>query len=158
MRQLPSPVSTRSWQPSARSWECSGLRVHWYRPMPVADIAKSYEYVRGFILPGRRTVWLSVGYRSPNDLAQTVAHEVVHQWQDIRRGPTIDELEHTEREGEAQRRAEALVPKGRFRTPRGKKRDAWFEPARRRYRRRDTVKPLRRPVDTPAEAVASVLR
>lgn len=133
----------------------SELRVRWYRPTPVTDIADSYEYVRGFILPGRRTVWLGVTYRSPNDLARTVAHEVVHQWQDIRRGSTIDDLERREREGEAQRRAELLVPSGRFKTPRGKKRDAWFEPARRRYRAKNGTRSAAQPPDIAAEALAS---
>jgi hypothetical protein len=136
----------------------SELRVRWYHPSPVPDGEKSYLFVLGFIQPGSRAIWLNVGYASPHDLARTVAHEVVHQWQDIRRGPDLDALEFDEREGEAQRRAEVLVPKGRFRTPRGKKRDAWFEPARRRTRAKNVAEPVAHPPAIAADAVASVLR
>jgi hypothetical protein len=108
-------------------------RIGWFRPVPVPDGEESYEHVRGMVFGGQRTIWLTVRYRSPQQLARTAAHEVVHRWQFVRRGSAIDDLEHEEREREAQRRAEVLVPKGMFPTPRGRKRDAWFEPSRRRY-------------------------
>jgi hypothetical protein len=108
-------------------------RVRWYRPAGGPGIFDegSYWWVRGFHYPGERVIWLHVGYASAQDLATTVAHEVVHYWQDRRRGRYLDEVEHAEREREARRRAHLLVPKGTFPTPRGRKRDAWFTPARR---------------------------
>ena len=46
---------------------------------------------------GERVIWLNVGYASAQDLATTVTHEVVHCWQDERRGRCLDEVEHAER-------------------------------------------------------------
>ena len=76
-------------------------------------------------------VWLNVDYRTPEDLARTVAHEVVHHWQCMTRGECLDDLEHDEREREAECRADVLIPEGSIRLPSGTERDAWFEPARR---------------------------
>ena len=86
------------------------------------------------VTPGARAIWLNVDYRSPEGLVQTVAHEAVHYWQDRTRRRLGDDLEHRDREREAQLRARLLVPKGSVRIPRGRARDAWYEPARRRYR------------------------
>jgi hypothetical protein len=94
----------------------------------------SYEWTRGFHRYGERTIWLSVSYETPEGLARTVAHEAVHYWQDRTRRSLGDEMEQRDREPEAQQRSLLLVPKGSIRTPRGRARDAWFEPARRRYR------------------------
>jgi len=142
----------------SRKLGVSGLRVRWYRSVPTPTGEMPYGQIQGFIVNGHRAVWLNVGYRDPLELARTVAHEVVHQWQYVRRGPCLDELECSEREGEARRREKVLVPKGRFRTPRGKKRDAWFEPARRRYRAKRVARSAAQPMDIAAKAVASVLR
>jgi Zn-dependent peptidase ImmA (M78 family) len=96
-----------------------------------------------------------VDFVSAQSLATTVAHEVVHYWQDHRRGRCFDAEEHSMRERETRRRANLLVPKGTYRTPRGRKQDAWFEPAPRRYPMRDAAEPLPQPVDIAAEALAS---
>ena len=108
-------------------------RVRWYRPAAGHRIFDegSYGWVRGFHNHGERVIWLNVRYPSAQELATTVAHEVVHYWQDQRRGRCLDEVEHAEREREARRRAHLLVPKGAFPTPRGRKRDAWYAGARR---------------------------
>jgi len=111
--------------------------VHWFRPVLVFDAEGSYERLNGFVEHGSLVVWLNVDYQTPQGLAVTTAHEAVHYWQNYRRGTCLDDVEHAEREGEAQRRADLLVPKGTYSTPRGKKRDTWFEPARRRYRLHD---------------------
>ena len=113
--------------------EVSSPRVRWFRPRPVQEPVRSYSQVLGVVLPWQRAIWLNIGYGSPQSLATTTAHEVVHHWQLLRRGRWLDDLEFDEREAEAQRRAAVLVPKGTYRTPRGRKGDAWFEPARRRY-------------------------
>lgn len=106
-------------------------RVRWYRALPVQGGAESYEWMRGFHWPGQSDIWINVVYATPEELARTVAHEVIHYWQDRSRWRCLDDLEHREREGEAERRAQTIVPTGTIRMPRGKKRDAWFEPARR---------------------------
>jgi hypothetical protein len=108
-------------------------RVRWYEALPGMDPEDSWEGTLGFVRFGESVVWLCVDYVSPQGLASTVAHEAVHYWQGHRRGRCLDGVEHAEREGEARRRADLMVPKGTYRTPRGKKRDRWFEPARRRY-------------------------
>jgi hypothetical protein len=108
-----------------------GLR--WYRAWPSPGGKTRPTNTSGFVVHGEPVVWLSVAYSRPQALAVTAAHELVHYWQDQRSGRCVDAMEHREREGEARRRANVLVPKGTFRTPRGKKLDAWFEPARRRY-------------------------
>jgi hypothetical protein len=133
-------------------------RVNWFRPIEGPDTEGQYELLNGFVRHGGRVVWLYVGYRSPQRLAVTTAHEAVHYWQNYRRGPCLDDVEHSEREGEAQRRADLLVPKGTYRTPRGKKRDPWFEPARRRYRAENVTPSAVDPLDIAAEAVTSGLR
>ena len=113
--------------------EVSSPRVRWFRPRPVQEPVRSYSQVLGVVLPWQRAIWLNIVYSSPQSLATTTAHEVVHHWQLLRRGRWLDDLEFEEREAEAQRRADVLVPRGTYRTPRGRKRDAWFEPERRRY-------------------------
>jgi hypothetical protein len=106
--------------------------VRWFRPAPW--VSDDYVGIRGFVFYGWPEVWLSVEYSTPNGLARTVAHEVTHRWQDVRRGPAFDDMEFHDREHEAQRRAKRLIPNGTYRTPRGRRRDAWF-PGDRRVRR-----------------------
>jgi len=108
--------------------------VEWYRLWRYPSGKTAPMNATGFHLHGKPVIWLSVGYRTPQRLAVTTAHEVVHYWQDHRRGRCLDAVEHQEREGEARRRSRLLVPDGTYRTPRGKKLDAWFDPPRRRRR------------------------
>jgi len=107
--------------------------VRWFEPRLVGDGKESYLWVLGFHTFGESVIWLSVDYATPEGLARTVAHEMTHYWQSEARRPCVDELEGSERESEAQRRAKAIVPDRSVRTPRGRKRDLWFGPERRRY-------------------------
>jgi len=119
---------------AARTLSVPVPEVQWYRTWPYPSGKTMPKHPTGFYRQGRPVIWLSVAYDTPQGLAVTAAHEVVHHWQDYRRGRSLDAVEHQEREGEARRRSRLLVPDGAYRTPRGKKLDAWFDPSRRRRR------------------------
>jgi len=104
--------------------------VRWYVQPPSA-----LDRTKGAINHGEDVVWLNTGYSSPQDLARTVAHELVRRWQDFTRGRCRDADEHGIRESEAHGLARRLVPRGAYPTPRGRALNLWFDPASPRYRR-----------------------
>jgi hypothetical protein len=105
--------------------------IRWFRSGrgPAGD---SHMVLMGMYVFPAGIVWLNAAYRTPEALARTAAHEGVHHWQRTTRGDCVDDLEHEWREREAQHRARAIVPVGSIGMPRGKRRDAWYEQARRR--------------------------
>ena len=114
---------------SAR-FEMPEPRVRWYVQPP-----STLERTTGTVIHGEDVIWLNTDYRSPQELARTVAHELVHRRQDFTRGPCQDADEHGIRESEAQGLAGRLVPRGAYPTPRGRALNLWFDPASPRYRR-----------------------
>lgn len=127
---------------SAR-FEMPKPRVRWYVQPPSA-----LDRTKGEINHGEGLIWLNTGYSSPQDLARTVAHELVHRWQDFTRGRCQDADEHGTRESEAQGLARRLVPRGAYPTPRGRALNLWFDPSSPMYRG-FAARPRPRPDSTP---------
>lgn len=119
-------------------------QVRWFRPAEGGEYepdedglaVDGYPPPSGIYEDRSGVIWLNVGYEAPYWLANSVAHEAVHHWQDVLRGPSIGAEDYQRREMQAIDLSEELVPPGSIPKPRGKEVDAWYEPARRSAMRR----------------------